>query len=97
MDTDMARIDQFIVDWPVKEDAPRPVVAVAVRNRSRQIGLYRVKQIAGRRMTLCHGGISFPVGTLLEVEDYLGLLPQGGRTLAANVVANDQRGIHLAW
>ncbi|OGU23934.1 MAG: hypothetical protein A2580_00790 [Hydrogenophilales bacterium RIFOXYD1_FULL_62_11] len=39
------------------------------------IGLYPVKQVYARAMVLNHGAISFPVGTLLDVVDFLRLIP----------------------
>jgi hypothetical protein len=89
--------DQFTVDWAVNETNLRPDAAVAVRNHSRKIGLYRVKHVARGRMILSHGGISFPVGTQLTLEDYQGLLPQSGHPLNARVVENNLHGIHVAW
>ncbi len=40
------------------------------RYGARRIGLYRVRQVGEVGMLLNHGGISSPVGTRLDVEDY---------------------------
>ncbi len=93
----MAYLDAFVVDWFISNDELRSDAAVAVLHKSRKIGLYRVKQVGMDSMTLSHGGISFPVGTQLEVEDYQRLVPRALGPLAAKVVQNDQQGIHIAW
>lgn len=72
--------------------------AVAVRHAGRKIGLYRVQNISCSTMLLGHGGISFPVGTELLIDDFQRLLPCATHSaLSAKVVRNDVRGIALAW
>ncbi len=93
----MAYLDEFVVDWFMSNDDLRSDAAVAVLHKSKKIGLYRVKQVGTDSMTLSHGGISFPVGTQLEVEDYQRLVPSSLGPLTAKVVQNDQQGIHIAW
>jgi hypothetical protein len=64
--------------------------------------MYRVKRVGEVGMLLNHGGISFPVGTRLVVEDIQHLLPLGlpiplsGR-LSATVVDNTAQGLRLVW
>lgn len=71
---------------------------VAIRYGGRRIGLYRVKQVGEVGMLLNHGGISFPVGTRLDVEDFHHLLPNMGyHRLSATVVDNTASGIRLVW
>jgi hypothetical protein len=94
---EMAYAGDFVVDWFISDHDLRADAAVAVRHKSKKVGLYRVKQVGRDAMTLSHGGISFPVGTQLEVEDYQRLMPRRLGTLAARVVQNDQQGIHIAW
>jgi ABC-type iron transport system FetAB permease component len=59
--------------------------------------LYRVKRVGEGTMVLSHGGISFPVGTKLVVDDFQGLLPEAPIPLAVKVVGNDLGGISIAW
>jgi hypothetical protein len=94
---EMAYAGEFVVDWFISDSDLRSDAAVAVLHKSKKIGLYRVKQVGRDSMTLSHGGISFPVGTQLEVEDYQRLMPCTLSPLAARVVQNDQQGIHIAW
>ncbi|MEW5787830.1 MAG: hypothetical protein AB1899_08240 [Pseudomonadota bacterium] len=76
--------------------APRPLVAV--RYSGRKVGLYRVKRVGEVGLLLNHGGISFPVGTRLEVDDIQRLLPPGGLgRLSAMVVDNSPLGLRLVW
>jgi hypothetical protein len=93
----MAYPGEFVVDWFISNNDLRCDAAVAVLHKSKKIGLYRVKQVGRYSMTLSHGGISFPVGTQLEVEDYQRLMPRILGPLAARVVQNNQQGIHIAW
>jgi hypothetical protein len=73
-----------------------PIVNVWYRGRS--IGLYRVKEVGERGIVLNHGGISFPVGTLLDIVDFQHLIPDSPfRRLSATVVDNNYSGIRLAW
>ncbi|HYP68404.1 MAG TPA: hypothetical protein VEP67_09170, partial [Thiobacillaceae bacterium] len=97
LEMEMAYAGEFVVDWFISDTDLRSDAAVAVRHKSKKIGLYRVKEVGRDFMTLSHGGISFPVGTQLEVEDYQRLMPRSPRPLAARVVQNNQQGIHLAW
>ena len=93
----MAYAGDFVVDWFISDSVLRTDAAVAVRHKSKKIGLYRVKEVGRYSMTLSHGGISFPVGTHLEVEDYQRLAPDTRGTLTARVVKNDREGIRIAW
>ena len=73
-----------------------PIVNVWYGGRS--IGLYRVKRVDERALLLNHGGISFPVGTRLDVVDFQRLVPNSGSTrLSTEVVGNTRSGIRLAW
>jgi hypothetical protein len=93
----MAQLGEFVVDWFISDCDLRSDAAVAVRHKAKKIGLYRVTQLGTGSMILSHGGISFPVGTQLEVEDYQRLVPSVLGPLAARVVENDREGIHLTW
>jgi len=88
--------EHFIVDWQTDE-AVRPAASfVSLRMQGRRAGLYRVQAVMSKGMLLSHGAISFPVGTWLDVEDVLGIVP--GRLINhARVVANDPRGVRLVW
>lgn len=88
--------DQFVVDWQAGDYLPPPANVVSLRMRGRKAGLYRVRAMMPKGVLLSHGAISFPVGTQLDVEDVLGILP-GDSINHAHVVANDQRGVSLAW
>ena len=49
-------------------------------------------------MLLGHGGISFPVGTEIQLDDFQRLLPGGScGALPAKVVHNDVHGIAVRW
>ncbi|MFZ0106909.1 MAG: hypothetical protein WAK92_08605 [Thiobacillus sp.] len=73
-----------------------PIVNVWYRGRS--IGLYRVKEVGERGIVLNHGGISFPVGTLLDIVDFQHLIPDSRfKRLSTTVVDNNHSGIRLAW
>lgn len=77
---------------------PQAYPSVVIRHQGRKVGLYRVRRVETGRLVLSHGGISFPVGTRLLIEDYQGLIhgaPTG--SLPARVVANDMNGLSLAW
>jgi hypothetical protein len=94
----MTSFNEFVVDWPVSDWGGLPSdAAVEVRCDTRKIGLYRVKHLGSARMTLSHGGISFPEGTKLVIDDYQMLLPAANGPLVARVVQNDTHGIHVAW
>ena len=83
------------------EKAPSAMVEypiVHVWYEGQRIGLYRVKLLDKRGMVLNHGGISFPVGTLLDIVDIQCLFPNSGTTcLSTTVVDNNLNGIRLAW
>lgn len=73
-----------------------PIVNVWYLGQS--IGLYRVKQVDERAMVLKHGVISFPVGTLLDVVDFQGLIPNSASPrVSTTVVDNNRSGIRLVW
>lgn len=76
------------INWPL----------VAVRYAGYKIGLYRVKRVAERAMVLGHGGISFPEGTRIEVEDFQHLVPfRPDHAFRAVVVENGTAGIVVSW
>jgi len=87
--------EHFIVDWQEEVTARSAASFVSLRMQGRKAGLYRVQKIMPAGMLLSHGAISFPIGTQLDVEDVLGIVPGGPSH--ARVVANDQRGLRLAW
>lgn len=87
--------EHFIVDWQDEDTAPSPLSFVSLRMHGRRAGLYRVHKVMPGGMLLSHGAISFPVGTHLDVEDVLGIMPGGYGH--ARVVANDHSGVRLAW
>lgn len=87
---------QFIVDWQINEAANPAASFVSLRMQGRRAGLYRVRAMLPKGMLLSHGAISFPVGTRLDVEDVLGIVPDCASN-QARVVSNDQRGFRLAW
>lgn len=87
--------EHFIVDWQVSEATLPAISFVSLRMRGRKAGLYRVRAVMSEGMLLSHGAISFPIGTRLDVEDVLGIVPGGPNQ--ARVVANDQRGVKLVW
>jgi len=73
-----------------------PIVNVWYGGHS--IGLYRVSKVEARALVLNHGGISFPVGTPLDVVDFQRLIPHAPtQRLSAMVVDNNRSGIQLAW
>jgi len=64
----------------------------------RKVGLYRVEGVREGSLMVSHGGISFPIGTELVVEDVHGVVSRASSTaLATRVVENDARGMCLAW
>ncbi len=86
------------------ESAHAAASFVSLRMQGRRVGLYRVQAFMPKGILLTHGAISFPVGTRLDVEDVLGIVPglmmnrAMNRTLnRARVVANDPSGVRLAW
>lgn len=85
--------EHFVVDWQDKDTAP--LSFVSLRMHGRKAGLYRVRKVMPEGVLLSHGAISFPVGTQLDVEDVLGIMPGGPGH--ARVVANDRSGLRLAW
>lgn len=86
---------RFIVDWQDVDEVKPVAGLVSVRMRGRKAGLYRVKKMMREGILLSHGAISFPVGTQLDIEGLHGM-PFGAQE-HARVVANDQRGVRLAW
>jgi hypothetical protein len=87
--------EHYVVDWQ-EDDASSPVTSfVSVRMQGRKAGLYRIKQVMQEGILLSHGAISFPVGTRLDIEECHGSVP--GARPSGRVVANDQRGVCLAW
>ncbi len=71
---------------------------VALRYGGHRVGLYRVKQVGEAGMLLNHGGISFPVGTQLDVEDFsCPVRDARAPTLRAVVVDNTPMGLRLVW
>jgi hypothetical protein len=87
----------YITDWFMPDNDLRTDAAVAVAHQSRMVGLYRVKGVGKDTMTLSHGGISFPVGTKLEVDDFQKLIPSATKSLSVKVVENNRQGIQIAW
>jgi len=87
--------ERFIVDWQEADDNNSVGSLVSVRMQGRKAGLYRVKQVMREGMLLSHGAISFPVGTHLDIEDLQGIVPNTLQSM--QVVANDPRGVSLAW
>lgn len=87
--------EHFIVDWQDEDTARSSTSFVSLRMHGRKAGLYRVRQVMPKGVLLSHGAISFPVGTQLDVEDVLGIMPGGPGH--ARVVANDLSGLRLAW
>ncbi len=84
----------YVVDWQQGEEK---VVGglVSVRLRGRAAGLYRIKRVQPGGVLLSHGAISFPVGTQLDIDVPQAASPQGWRH--ARVIANDARGVDVAW
>jgi hypothetical protein len=94
-DEDRNMCEHFIVDWQ-ESDEDKPVTSfVSVRMQGRKAGLYRIKEVMREGVLLSHGAISFPVGTRLDIEEMHGIVP--GARQSGRVVANDQRGVSLAW
>ncbi|MGO9446980.1 MAG: hypothetical protein ACLPXB_19705 [Thiobacillaceae bacterium] len=87
----------YISDWFIPEDALPVNGIVAVSHNLRTVGLYKVRDIGRGSMTLAHGGISFPVGTQLTVNDIQRLLSETPKVLSAKVVRSDSRGMHIVW
>jgi hypothetical protein len=87
----------YITDWFMPNDDLRTDATVAVAHKSKKVGLYRVKGVGRGTMTLSHGGISFPVGTQLVVDDFQKLVPNASKSLAVRVVENNRQGIQIAW
>jgi hypothetical protein len=86
--------ENFVVDWQVTEGGRLdPCVSVCLQGR--KAGLYRVKQVSREGVLLSHGAISFPVGTRLDIENVQDIGPWARRNV--QVVANDRRGLSLAW
>lgn len=92
----MRQSQDFVVEWAMHAaERPRQPF-VAVRNGDRRIGLYRVKGLGQGTLILSHGGISFPVGTRLILEDCQMAIPDCQGAIPALVVGNDRAGMRLA-
>jgi hypothetical protein len=92
--------EQFIVDWQISETVCPAASFVSLRMQGRRAGLYRVRAFMPKGILLSHGAISFPVGTRLDVEDVLGIVPDKTKNHALNrarLVANDSSGVRLVW
>jgi hypothetical protein len=87
----------FVCDWSLPIHVLPSGAIVGVAHKSRQIGLYRVKALGMDTMTLSHGGISFPIGTHLVVDDFQKLVPAACRPLSVKVVNNNRHGMQIAW
>jgi hypothetical protein len=87
----------FVCDWSLPSLVLPEGAIVGVAHKQKRIGLYRVKAIGMDTMTLSHGGISFPVGTSLVVDDFQKLMPDASRPLSVKVVNNNRHGIQIAW
>ncbi|MGA7180891.1 MAG: hypothetical protein WBX11_15085 [Thiobacillaceae bacterium] len=87
----------YVTDWFMPNDDLRSDAIVAVAHKSKKIGLYKVKGVGNGTMTLSHGGISFPVGTQLVVDDFLKLVPSAAKPLCVKVVKNNAQGIQIVW
>jgi hypothetical protein len=87
--------EHFIVEWQDEDMVRSAQTFVSLRMNGRKAGLYRVRQVMPQGVLLSHGAISFPVGTQLDLEDVLGIMPGGGSH--ARVVSNDTSGLRLAW
>lgn len=87
--------DHFVVEWQETDELMPPSPYVSVRMQGRKAGLFRVKQVMREGLLLSHGAISFPVGTRLDIEDSQGVILSTKQH--ARVVANDKRGVSLAW
>lgn len=88
---------EFIVDWFMPGNALPKDAAVAVLLNSEEVGVYPVKDIGMRMMTLAHGRISLPVGTQLVVDDFQHLVEEAAKPFPATVTEIDSYGIHIAW
>jgi hypothetical protein len=87
----------YVSDWFISgSDLPADAI-VAVAYKSRNIGLYKVKDLGDCCMTLSHGGISFPVGTQIIIDDFQNLVPKASRPFQARVTQNTPIGIQIAW
>jgi hypothetical protein len=85
--------ERFVVDWQDANMETQAGTLVSIRLQGKPLGLYRVKELLAVGMILAHGAIIFPVGTRLDIEN----LQTPGIQRTAYVVANDQRGLSLAW
>ncbi|MCU0840940.1 MAG: hypothetical protein MUC79_04355 [Thiobacillaceae bacterium] len=92
----MRQAEDFVVEWAMHAGERPRQPFVAVRNGDRRIGLYRVKGQDKDTLILSHGGISFPVGTRLILEDCQMALKDRQGAIPALVVGNDQAGMRLA-
>ncbi len=87
--------ERFIVDWQEGCDPKFVAAFVSVRMSGSKAGLYRVEKVMQGGILLSHGAISFPIGTQLDIDDVLGILP--GARQSGQVVGNDSRGMRIAW
>jgi hypothetical protein len=80
-----------------RSSGARALPLVSLRYEGLTLGLYGVREAEPKRLVLCHGAISLPVGTQVLVEDLLGLMPGAQPAmLPAQVVDNDSWGLTLA-
>ena len=91
-----SRLD-YVTDWFMPRNNLPTDAMVAVAHKSRKVGLYRVKDVGRGTMTLSHGGISFPVGTQIVVDDFQKLVPNELKPISARVVENNRQGILITW
>ena len=87
----------YVTDWFMPSDDVRTDAIVAVAYKSKKVGLYRVKDVGRGSMTLSHGGISFPVGSQLVVDDFQHVVPNAVKPFSAMVVENNRLGIQITW
>lgn len=97
MEIEMNVHAQFISDWFIPDNTLPDDAIVAVAHESKKIGLYKVKGVGHGSMTLSHGGISFPVGTQIVIDDFQKLVPNSSKPFSAKVVQNNRQGIQIAW
>ncbi|MGA7180505.1 MAG: hypothetical protein WBX11_13075 [Thiobacillaceae bacterium] len=87
----------YVSDWFMPSSDLRADALVAVAHKSKDVGVYRVKDVGCGTMTLFHGGVSFAVGTQLVVHDFQQLVPNTSKPFSATVVANNHQDIQIAW
>ncbi len=86
--------ERLIVDWQEASDANFVTAFGSVRLRGCKAGLYLVEKIMQGGMLLSHGSISFSVGTQLDIDDVLGILPEARHS--GQVVGNGPLGLRIA-